>query len=130
MGIASYLDEVINYHDCVMGVFERPKRHANAAFACVRNPNAVPRIPTSICLDSSIYPPHKRIRRQKAHGTRQQPIHRTSQQAVTEEKETGYESVDIKFGVVEDDAVKEDPEGATTADEDGLPPPIVVLCHG
>lgn len=33
----------------------------------------------------------------------------------------------MQLGEVEPDAVAEDPEGAAAADEDGLPPPIVVL---
>jgi len=35
--------------------------------------------------------------------------------------------LDVQFGEVEPDAVEEDPEGGAAADEDGLPPPIVVL---
>ena len=35
--------------------------------------------------------------------------------------------MNIEFGKVEPDAVDEDPEGATTTNEDRLPPPIVVL---
>lgn len=82
----------------------------------------------SICLDRSaqktvssckfwgrkvhtpIYSPCKCIRRQETHGSRQQSIHRARQQAVAEEQEAGYETVDIKFGVVKDDTVEEDPE--------------------
>ena len=33
----------------------------------------------------------------------------------------------MKFGEIEPDAVEEDPEGGATTDEDGLPPPVVVL---
>lgn len=36
--------------------------------------------------------------------------------------------MDIELGEVEPDAVEEDPEGATAANEDGLPPPMVVFC--
>lgn len=74
-----------------------------------------------------IYPPHKRIRRQKSHGSCQQPVHCARQEAIAKEQEAGYESVDIKLGVVEDDAVQEDPEGTAAADKDGLPPPMVIL---
>lgn len=81
----------------------------------------------SICLDRPVNPPHKSIRRQKAHRSRQQTVYRARQEAIAEEQETRDEAVDIKFGVVEDDAVEEDPEGAAAADEDGLPPPVVVL---
>ena len=35
--------------------------------------------------------------------------------------------MNIELGEVEPDAVDEDPEGATTANKDRLPPPVVVL---
>jgi len=33
----------------------------------------------------------------------------------------------VEFGEVEPDAVEKDPAGGAAADEDGLPPPVVVL---
>lgn len=35
--------------------------------------------------------------------------------------------MDLEFGVIKHDAIQEDPEGAPAADEDGLPPPVVVF---
>ena len=35
--------------------------------------------------------------------------------------------MNIEFGVVEDDAVEENPEGAAASYEKGLPPPMVIL---
>ena len=77
--------------------------------------------------DVPVYSPHECICRQKAHRPRQQPVHRTRQKAIAKEQEARYEPVDFEFGVIENDAVEENPEGAAAADEDGLPPPVVVL---
>ncbi len=74
-----------------------------------------------------VYSPYKCICCQKAHRTRQQPVHCARQKAIAEEQEARDEAVDIEFGVVEDDAVEENPERAAAANKDGLPPPIVIL---
>lgn len=77
-----------------------------------------------------VNPPDKNIRCEKSHRARQKAIHGTSEQAVAEEEEAGDEALDVKSGEKEPNAVEEDPEGATGAGEDGLPPPVVVLFGG
>lgn len=77
------------------------------------------------CLPIDI--PYKSVRRQEAHRARQQAVDGARQQAVAEEQHARYEALNVQFGPVEPDAVHEDPGRGAGPDEDGLPPPMVVL---
>ena len=81
-------------------------------------------------LDSAVYPPYERIRGQEADGTREQAIHKTSQEAVGEEQHGADEAGDMKYVEVVIHAVGEDPDAGCTAEEERLPPPVVVLQDG
>ena len=74
-----------------------------------------------------VYPPHKRVSRQESHGARQQAVHGAGQQAVAEEEHARDEALNVQLRPVEPDAVEEDPGRGAGADEDGLPPPVVVF---
>ena len=71
--------------------------------------------------------PHECIRGQEADGAGQQAVHAAGQQAVAEEQQAGDEALDFKLGEVVPGAVEEDPQRTAAANEEGLPPPVVVL---
>lgn len=77
--------------------------------------------------DSPINPPDKGIRCQKADGPSQQPIDGTCKETVCEEKNTADKSGNVQFEDVVPGAVGEDPNGAGTAHQERLPPPVIVL---
>ena len=72
--------------------------------------------------------PDKCICCEEAHRPRQEPVDSARQQAVAEEEDPGDEALDVELREVVPRAVQEDPDGTSSADEEGLPPPMVVLC--
>jgi hypothetical protein len=76
---------------------------------------------------SLINPPHKRISRQEPHSPSEEPVNSARQEAVAEKEYGGNESLDMQTREVIPGAIEEGPEGAAAADEEGLPPPVVVL---
>jgi len=72
--------------------------------------------------------PDKCICREEAHRPRQEPVYSARQQAVAEEEDPGDEALDVELRKVVPRAVQEDPDGTSASDEEGLPPPMVILC--
>ena len=85
------------------------------------------RVSPSIHLDSPINPPHKRIRRQKPHRPRQQPINAARQKAIIKEQQSRNKPRNLELGIIKHDAIAKDPEARTSTNEDALPPPVVVF---
>ena len=81
----------------------------------------------SVRFDGAINPPDKSVGGQEAHGPGQQAVHGAGQQTVAEEEQARHEALDVEFGPVEPGAVDEDPNRGAGPDEDGPPPPAVVL---
>ena len=81
----------------------------------------------SVHLDSAIDPPHKGVCRQETNRAREQAIDQTSQEAVRKEQHRAHEARDVQDVHVVVDAVGEDPDARRAAQEEGLPPPVVVL---
>lgn len=75
-------------------------------------------------------PPNEGIRSQKSNRSSQQEVDCTCQEAVTEEKESGYKSGDMKFEHVIPNTVGKDPEGTAATCQEASPPPVVVLEKG
>ena len=77
--------------------------------------------------DSPINTPYKCICSKKPNSASEKPVHSARQQAVAEEEHAGNEAVDVELGKVVPHAVAEYPECTTSANKEGLPPPMVVL---
>lgn len=83
--------------------------------------------PTLIDLCPAKNAPHKCISRKKADRAGEQAVDQAGQEAVAEKQYARNETVNVQPGRVVPDTVGEDPEGAGTADDEALPPPVVVL---
>lgn len=77
--------------------------------------------------DIPVYPAHERVCSQEADRSRQQPVHSTGEETVAEEKHARHEAVDVQLREIVPHAAQEDPDGTAAADEEGAPPPVVVL---
>ena len=64
---------------------------------------------------------------QEPDSSRQQAINATRNEAVDEEQQRADEARYVQLEHVVPDTINKDPNGATTADGKGLPPPVVVL---
>lgn len=82
---------------------------------------------TLIYLGPAKNAPHKCISRKKADRAGEQAVDQTGQEAVAEEQQARNQADNVQPRRVVPDAVGEDPEGAGAADEEALPPPVVVL---
>lgn len=71
--------------------------------------------------------PDKCICREEAHRPRQEPVYSARQQTVAEEEDPRDEALDVELREVVPRAVQEDPDGTSSPDEEGLPPPMIVL---
>jgi hypothetical protein len=78
-------------------------------------------------FDSAIYPSYEGVRCQEADGAGQEAIDQTGQEAVSKEQHGRHETSDVEMVRVVVDAVEEDPYAGRAAQEEGLPPPVVVL---
>ena len=78
-------------------------------------------------LDSAIYPSHERICSQEANGASEEAVDQTCQETVGEEEQGADEAGDVKDIEIVIHAVGEDPDAGSTAEEERLPPPVVVL---
>lgn len=78
-------------------------------------------------LDAGVNPPHKRIRREKADRARRQTVHCARQRGVTKEQQTAHPPLNVQPGGVVPRGVHKDPEARAAADQERLPPPVVVL---
>jgi hypothetical protein len=88
------------------------------------------RLPQSIYLRPAKNASNKCISREKPNRAREQTIDQARQKAVAEEQHARNESLNMQPSRVVPDAVGEDPEGTGAADEEALPPPVVVLENG
>ena len=78
-------------------------------------------------MNIPINAPDKCVCCQEPNRARQKPVHSTSQQAVAKEQHARNEPLNIKFSKIVPGTVKENPESTASTDEEGLPPPVVVL---
>lgn len=76
---------------------------------------------------SPVYSPHKHVGGEEANGARQQAVDQARQEAVCKKEHARHEARDMQTHDVEPDAGEKDPEGRRAADEEGIPPPVVVL---
>ncbi len=82
---------------------------------------------TSVNFYSPIYPSDKCISCQEPNRTSKQSVHQTSQETVREEEHGAHEAGDMQDVGVIVDAVRKDPNAGCTAEEERLPPPMVIL---
>jgi hypothetical protein len=80
-----------------------------------------------LLLDLPVNPPHKCIRCQKPNGPGQQTIDHARQEAVREEKNAAHKSGNVQLEDEIPDAISKYPNRAGTANEERLPPPVIVL---
>ena len=71
--------------------------------------------------------PNKCISREKPYRAREQTVDQAGQKAVAEKQHARNEAFNVQLCRVVPDAVGEDPKGAGAANEEALPPPVVVL---
>lgn len=74
-----------------------------------------------------INPPYKRIGSQKPDCPTQQTINHTTHKTVTEKQQTAHKPFDMQTHKVVIDAIDKHPNRTSPADEERMPPPIVVL---
>ena len=82
---------------------------------------------SSVDLDRGVYAAYERIRSQEANSTSKQSIDEAGQEAVGEEQHLTDESGNVEDVDVVVDAVDEDPDARCSAEEERLPPPLVIL---
>ena len=83
--------------------------------------------PESIHFCPTENAPHKCISCEKPNRAREQTIDQARQKAVAEEQHARDESLNVQSCRVIPHAVGEDPKCAGAANEEALPPPMVVL---
>ena len=83
--------------------------------------------PFSIRFDRAINPAYKSVSCKETHSTGQESVDSTSETGVSEEEKRRNETLDVKMVEVVVGAVSENPETAGGANEETVPPPVVVL---
>lgn len=81
----------------------------------------------SVDFDSAIDSPDKCISRQEPNSSGEQSINQAREEGVCKEQHRAHESGNVQDVEVVIDAVCEDPDTRRAAQEEGLPPPVVVL---
>jgi hypothetical protein len=83
--------------------------------------------PQSIHFRPTENAPNKCVSREKPNRAREQTIDQARQKAVAEEQHARNESLNVQSCRIIPHAVGEDPKCTGPADEEALPPPVVVL---
>lgn len=69
----------------------------------------------------------KGVGSQEADSAGQQTVHGAGEEAIAEEQQGRHEAGDVQLEHVVPDTVGKDPEGAASASQEALPPPVIVL---
>ena len=77
--------------------------------------------------NSLVDAPHECIGCQESNGAGEKTVNGAGQQGVAEEEHARDQALDVQVREEVVGRVEEDPDGAAAADEEGLPPPVVVL---
>jgi hypothetical protein len=96
-----------------------PQSHSRNAQEQNHNP--------SIDFDSTVDPPHKRIRCEESDGTHQEAVDGTSEACVRKKKHSVCEAGDVELCGEVIARVGKNPEGRRGSKKEGVPWPVVVL---